>query len=65
MTWQDFQALAIKMQVAGGLVERFGIDESAIHASDSARPYAGDADFVDVLRGLIAGRNLEFFPPDL
>ena len=65
MSWQDFQALAIKMQVAGGLVERFGIDERAIHASDSAQRYAADADFADVLRGLIAGRSLEYFPPDL
>lgn len=65
MGWREFQELAIKMQVAGGLVERFGTDEQAIFASDSAGRYEGDADFADVLRGLIAGYALEANPPTL
>ncbi len=58
MSSTEFQALASKMRAAARLVERLGTDETTILSVARADGHEVDADFEDIVRGLIAGRSL-------
>lgn len=58
MSAAEFQALAAKMRAAASLVEQLGTDETYVLSVARADGHDVDADFEEIVRGLIAGRQL-------